>query len=80
MQELVPIVLGAVLGAATVAIGRPWVRISARVAVALAIGVAWSTTIGEHGPLFAGWDTIQALAAALLSAAIVRRVRGRRTA
>jgi hypothetical protein len=80
VHELVPIVLGALVGIATLAIHRPGLRLWVRVAVAIVIGVAWSTTIGEDGPLFAAWDTIQALGAALLCATIVGRVRGRRAA
>ncbi len=81
MQELVPITIGILIGAAC---GQPEGRPGRTIALfvgAPALGAAWSVVAGEAAemPVLVLWDAFQAVAAALLAAvARARLARGRR--
>ncbi|MEA2467326.1 MAG: hypothetical protein QOJ57_1452 [Thermoleophilaceae bacterium] len=81
MQELIPLVLGALAGASVTGV-RSWrTRALALVPVALVVGiaVAWATGEIEESPFLAVWDCAQFLFAAGMTIAAVGLVLRRRS-
>jgi hypothetical protein len=76
MQELVPIAIGIVIGAACGLPGGRPARVAAPFVAAPMLGAAWSVVAGEaaEAPLLVVWDAFQALAAALLAATVHSRL------
>jgi len=72
MHELLPIVLGAVLGAATVRLANDRLRLLVRIVAAVAIGVI-AVIVAAEGPLLVLWDAAQAFVAAIAVGALLRR-------
>jgi hypothetical protein len=75
VYEVIPLVLGAALGAATLTLAPGGSRWAAQIAGALVIGTAVAVGTGEAGenPLFIAFDTAQALVACLLTALLLTR-------
>lgn len=75
MSEVIPLLLGAALGASALAIGTVAIRWAMQISGALIIGTVVAVSSGEaaESPAFIAFDTAQALAAAVLTGVLLRR-------
>jgi hypothetical protein len=82
MWEVLVIVLGAAVGASLAPLRGTWFRVGVTAGSALVVGVIVAAVSGElaESPAYALWDAAQAIAAALLTQAIVVRLRRPHTA
>jgi hypothetical protein len=81
VQELIPLVLGGLAGAAVTGVASWRARALALVPVSLVIGVlvSWATGELEESPLLAVWDCAQFLLAAAMTLALAGYVVRRRS-